>query len=200
VREDRGALDVPYLRGLGADETLGQERSLAYMLDGTRSTIGWSTLPAALPRPSPTSRSAAPETSDVPDRVRYQFTGRERDTDWLYYYRAGTTTRGSRGFFSRIRSPRRRRQSVCVRRNNPLSFIDPSGLRTYAAHGCCQSAESLEKWGPSPRLSETPIPMSECSRERMIFFNVSLDDDSSEALLETILRDLDAQPSRLEKN
>ena len=197
VREDRGGLDVPYLRGLGADETLGQERSLAYMLDGTRSTIGVVDAAGSIAQTFAYEPFGRAETSDAPDRVRYQFTGRERDTDWLYYYRA------------RYYNPRLARflqpdplgraggaNPYAYAANNPLSFIDPSGLRTYAAHGCCQSAESLEKWGPfTTALRDADPDVRMFTWSGMIFFNVFPSTTiPSEALLETILRDLDAQP------
>ena len=88
IRESRHGLDVPYLRGLGADETLGQEQSLAYMIDGTRSTIGLVDSAGSIAQTFAYEPFGLTETSGPPDRARYLFTGRERDADWLYYYRA----------------------------------------------------------------------------------------------------------------
>src|SRR5262249_35786908 len=88
IRESRHGLDVAYRRGLGADETLGQEQSLAYMIDGTRSTIGLVDNTGEIVQTFAYDPFGLTETSGPPDRVRYQFSGRERDADWLYYYRA----------------------------------------------------------------------------------------------------------------
>src|SRR5262249_19073068 len=197
IRESRRGLDVAYLRGLGADETLGQEQSLAYMIDGTRSTIGVVDDAGNIAQTFTYEPFGLGETVGPPDRVRYQFTGRERDADWLYYYRA------------RYYNPRLMRflqpdplgraggsNPYAYAANNPLSYIDPSGLRTYVAHGCCQNAASLQEWGRFTRTLELADPdVQFFSWSSNIFFDViPTTQGPSEALLDKILRDLDSKP------
>src|SRR5207245_11111182 len=79
-------------------------------------------------------------TSGSAERVRYQFTGRERDADWLYYYRA----RYYNARLARFLQPdplglRGEANPYAYAINNPISNIDPSGLRTDIAHGCCSA-------------------------------------------------------------
>ena len=197
IRESRHGLDVPYLRGLGADETLGQEQSLAYMVDGTRSTIGLVDSAGSIAQTFAYEPFGLMETSGPPDRARYLFTGRERDADWLYYYRA------------RYYNPRLMRflqpdplgraggsNPYAYAANNPLSFIDPSGLRTYLAHGCCQDGESRQQWGRFSRTLELADPDIQLfSWSSNIFFDViPTTRRPSDTLLDQILRDLDSKP------
>jgi RHS repeat-associated protein len=197
VRETRGGLDLSYLRGLGADETLGQESALAYLIDGTRSTIGLVDDTGAVTQTFAYEPFGLGQTSGAVDRARYQFTGRERDADWLYYYRA------------RYYSPRLARflqpdplgraggaNLYAYAANNPLSFVDPSGLRTYTVHGCCQNERSLEDWGAFSRKlvgGDPDVRIFDWSGS--IFFDVFPSTGRpSKALLDQILRDLAAEP------
>ena len=197
VHETRGGLDLAYLRGLGVDETLGQEQSLAYMLDGTRSTLGLVDSAGTLVQTFAYEPFGRAQTSGPPARVPYQFTGRERDADWLYYYRARYYHPGLARFLQP--DPLGRGGGVnpyAYAANNPLSFIDPSGLRTYATHGCCQSVESLEAWDRFSRklmLADPDVRVSSWSSR--IFFDVLPSTQTpSDALLEKILRDLEDEP------
>jgi len=197
ARENHGGLEVPYLRGLGADETLGQQRSLAYMIDGTRSTIGLVDNAGNLAQTFTFDPFGRAETSGSADLVRYQFTGRERDADWLYYYRA------------RYYNPRLARflqpdplghaggaNPYVYAANNPLSFIDPSGLRTYTAHGCCQDLESRRDWARfSRQLISADPDVRIFNWSGRIFFDIfPSTKTASDALLTQILRDLENQP------
>ena len=197
VRETRAAVDVAYLRGLGADETLGQEQSLAYMLDGTRSTIGIVDNAGTLVQTLAYEPFGRAETSGPPDRVRYQFTGRERDTDWLYYYRARYYHPGLARFLQPDALGRAGGVNpYAYAANNPLSFLDPSGLRTYAAHGCCQSGDSLEAWdrfGRTLGLADPDVRVFQWS-SRLFFDVIPSTKTPTEALLDTILRDLEDAP------
>jgi RHS repeat-associated protein len=197
IRENRGGLDLSYLRGLGADETLGQERSTSYMIDGTRSTIGLVDDAGNVAQTFAYEPFGLAETSGSPDHVRYQFTGREHDADWLYYYRA------------RYYSPRLARflqpdplghaggaNPYAYAANNPLSFIDPSGLRTYSAHGCCQSAKSRQAWvafADDLRSADPDVRVFRWS-SRLFFDVIPSTKAPSDALLDQILRDLETQP------
>lgn len=197
LRENRAGLDVAYLRGLGADETLGQEGSLAYLIDGARSTIGLIDVNGAVLQTFAYEPFGRGETSGPVDRVRYQFTGRERDTDWLYYYRA-------RYYHPRLArflqpDPLGRAGGVnayAYAGNDPVSFADPSGLRTYAVHGCCQSPESLNEWyafAGGLRGADPDVRVFKWSGR--IFFDVIPSTKTpSTALLDQILRDLANEP------
>ena len=197
IRESRHGLDVAYLRGLGADETLGQEQSLAYMIDGTRSTIGLVDASGDLVQTFAYEPFGLVETSGLPDRVRYQFTGRERDADWLYYYRARYYNPRLMRFLQPDPLGRAGGANLyAYAANNPLSFIDPSGLRTYVAHGCCQNAESLNTWSDFVGALTFADPDIRFFRwSSRIFFDVIPSTKTpSDALLDTILRDLESQP------
>ena len=197
VHETRGGLDLAYLRGLGVDETLGQEQSLAYMLDGTRSTLGLVDSAGTLVQTFAYEPFGRAQTSGPPARVPYQFTGRERDADWLYYYRARYYHPGLARFLQP--DPLGRGGGVnpyAYAANNPLSFIDPSGLRTYLAHGCCQNAESLNSWGDLRAdlvFADPDVRLFGWS-SRIFFDVVPSTRTPSDALLERILRDLESQP------
>lgn len=197
ARDSSAGVDIPYLRGLGTDETLGQERSLAYMIDGRRSTIGLADAGGGLAQTFAYEPFGHASTDGDPDRVRYQFTGRERDTDWLYYYRA------------RYYAPRLARflqpdplgragggNPYVYAANNPLSFVDPSGLRTYAAHGCCQNAKSRKEWSDFATGLENWDPDVRVFRwSSSIFFDIFPSAKTpSDALVDQIVRDLEARP------
>jgi RHS repeat-associated protein len=129
--------------------------------------------------------------------VRYQFTGRERDADWLYYYRA------------RYYSPRLARflqpdpigraggvNPYAYAGNNPLLFVDPSGLRTYTVHGCCQNPGSRGDWWDfSRQLGDADPDVHVFTWSSSIFFDVfPSTKTASEALVDQILRDLADRP------
>ena len=197
IRESRHGLDVAYLRGLGADETLGQEQSLTYLIDGTRSTIGLVDGSGNLVQTFAYEPFGVAETSGPPDRVRYQFTGRERDADWLYYYRARYYNPRLMRFLQPDPLGRAGGANVyAYAANNPLSFIDPSGLRTYVAHGCCQNAESRRQWGTFTETLQSADPdVQFFSWSSSVFFDViPTTKQPSDALLDQILRDLDSKP------
>jgi len=196
-RDSSAGVDIPYLRGLGTDETLGQERSLAYMIDGRRSTIGLADAGGGLAQTFAYEPFGRASTDGDPDRVRYQFTGRERDTDWLYYYRA------------RYYAPRLARflqpdplgragggNPYVYAANNPLSFVDPSGLRTYVIHGCCQSAQSAADLATFSRALEGGDPdVRTFYWSSNIFFDVFPSTKTpSRTLFDDIVRDLEARP------
>ncbi len=195
VRENRGGLELPYLRGLGADETLGQERSLAYMIDGVRSTIGLVDDAGDVAQTfvyEPFGRAA---TSGSAERVRYQFTGRERDADWLYYYRA----RYYNPRLARFLQPdplglRGEANPYAYAINNPIANIDPSGLRTYIAHGCCNpNMTPIQDFRTTMQTSDPDIRFFNWSSK--LFFDVIPSSKTpSDAMLQQILRDLQNEP------
>ena len=191
LREHRNSLDIAYLRGLGADETLGQERSLAYMIDATRSTIGLVDDAGVVIQTFAYDPFGAVETSGSADRVRYQFTGRERDADWLYYYRA----RYYSPTLMRFLQPdplgiRGEPNAYAYAMNSPITHIDPSGLRTYIAHGCCNpNLDAVRDFGAALRSIEPDIRYFDWSSK--LFFDVIPSSKTpSDAMLDRIVRDL----------
>ena len=192
-----GGLDLAYLRGLGADETLGQDPALAYVIDGTRGTIGLVDGAGNVTQTIAYEPFGRAETTGSPDGVRYQFSGRERDTDWLYYYRA----RYYNPHLARFLQPDPLGHAgganpYVYAANNPLSFIDPSGLRTYTVHGCCQSTESRERWATfSNELIASDPDVRVVNWSGRIFFDVVPSTKAaSDALVDQIIRDLESQP------
>ena len=195
VRESRGGLDVSYLRGFGADDTLGQEGSLGYMIDGTRSTIGLVDPTGSLAQTFAYEPFGRAVTTGDPARVRYQFTGRERDTDWLYYYRA----RYYAPRLARFLQPdplglRGEPNPYAYARNNPITNVDPSGLRTYLVHGCCgPDMKAVYEFKSALEPFDSDVRVFTWSSS--IFFDVIPSTKTpSSALLDRILRDLQDEP------
>ncbi len=195
VRENRGGLELPYLRGLVTDETLGQERSLAYMIDGVRSTIGLVDDAGDVAQTFAYEPFGRADTSGSAERVRYQFTGRERDADWLYYYRA----RYYNPRLARFLQPdplglRGEANPYAYAINNPIANIDPSGLRTYIAHGCCNpNMTPIQDFRTTMQTSDPDIRFFNWSSK--LFFDVIPSSKTpSDAMLQQILRDLQNEP------
>ena len=136
VRESRVGGDVLYLRGLAVDQQFYENQDTGYLLDGSQTTIALVDAGGALSQSFTYEPFGRTETTGDPDRVRYQFTGRERDSADLYYFRA------------RYYSPRLGRfiqpdplglaagvNLYAYASNDPISLIDPFGLKTFVAHG-----------------------------------------------------------------
>ena len=195
VRETRGTVELAYLRGLGADETLGQEERLAYMIDGARTTIGLVDEAGNVAQTFAYEPFGRSETSGVADRARYQFSARERDTDWLYYYRARYySPRLGRFLQSDPLGLRGEPNPYAYALNNPIDNIDPSGLRTYIAHGCCNP-----DLGALGDLRSALLPFDPDVRvftwSSDLFFDVIPSAKTpSDAMLAQIIRDLHDEP------
>jgi RHS repeat-associated protein len=167
------------------------------MIDGMRSKIGLLDHAGTLAQTFAYEPFGRAESSGTTDHVRYQFTGRERDADWLYYYRARYYNPRLGRFLQP--DPLGRAGGVnpyAYAANNPLSFIDPSGLRTYTVHGCCQTVESRGRWAAfSNDLTSGDPDVRLVEWSSRIFFDVFPSTKTpSDALLDRIVRDLANQP------
>jgi RHS repeat-associated protein len=194
VREARGTLELAYLRGLGADETLGQD-GLAYMIDGTRSTIAVVDDAGNIAQTFAYEPFGRAQSSGAADGVRYQFTGRERDTDWLYYYRV----RYYSPPLGRFLQPdplglRGEPNPYAYALNNPVDNLDPSGLRTYIAHGCCNpNMDAVHEFRTALRDFDTDVRLFIWSSD-LLFDVIPTAQTPSKAMLEQIIRDLQDEP------
>jgi RHS repeat-associated protein len=122
-----------YLRGTTPDELFAVDATPA-LTDALGSVVGLvdadGTLRATLGY-EPFGR-----TSSASSATRYGFTGRERETDDLYYYRARYYHAGLGRFISEdplgIAAGV---NSYVYAFNDPVNLVDPTGLRTYVVHG-----------------------------------------------------------------
>jgi RHS repeat-associated protein len=135
------------------------------------------------------------DTSGSAERVRYQFTGRERDADWLYYFRA----RYYNPRLARFLQPdplglRGEANPYAYAINNPIANIDPSGLRTYITHGCCNpNMTPIQDFRTTMQASDPDIRFFNWSSK--LFFDVIPSSKTpSDAMLQQIVRDLQNEP------
>lgn len=95
-----------------------------------------------------TASTASPPT-------RYGFTGRERDGDDLYYYRARYYDPGLARFISE--DPLGLTAGInpyVYAFNDPINLVDPSGLRTYVFHGVWPDRDAFDEFARELRSAD----------------------------------------------
>ncbi len=162
IRDRTGGAEVLYLRGLGPDQTFVREQGAGYLTDATNNTIALTDLAGTIAQTYSYEPFGRTEIAGAAAVNPYQFTGREREGGDLYYYRA------------RYYDPRLGRfiqpdplgllagpNPYAYAENNPVNFLDPSGLRTFVAHGTSTGPgrlrdfqAALEKADPKTKLLE----------------------------------------------
>jgi len=93
--------------------------------------------------------------SDTASPIRYGFTGREREADDLYYYRARYYHAGLGRFLSE--DPLGLAAGVngyVYAFNDPVNVVDPSGLRTYVLHGIWPDRTAFDDFAASLRTAD----------------------------------------------
>jgi RHS repeat-associated protein len=87
--------------------------------------------------------------------TRYGFTGRERETDDLYYYRARYYHAGLGRFISEDPLGLAGGINAYVYAlNDPVNLVDPTGFRTYVLHGIWPDRQALEDFASELRSAD----------------------------------------------
>ena len=145
--------DRSYLRGPTPDELFAVDDTatltdsvgtLVRLVDrdgGTRDTLTY----------EPFGRTASAASSPT----RYGFTGRERDGDDLYYYRARYYDPGLARFISE--DPLGLTAGInpyVYAFNDPINLVDPMGLRTYVFHGVWPDRDAFDEFARELRSAD----------------------------------------------
>jgi RHS repeat-associated protein len=94
-------------------------------------------------------------TSTASTPTRYAFTGRERDGDDLYYYRARYYDPGLGRFLSEDPLGLSAGLNPYVYAfNDPINLVDPSGLRTYVLHGVWPDRDAFDEFARELRSAD----------------------------------------------
>jgi len=126
--------------------------------------------------------------------LRYGFTGREREGDDLYYYRARYYHAGLGRFVSEDPLGLAAGVNAYVYAfNDPVNGVDPSGLRTYVLHGVWPDRSAFEDFAASLRTADPhtrTLPWSGSLFGGVIPSTQAV----ATQLMHQILADLDADP------
>jgi RHS repeat-associated protein len=126
--------------------------------------------------------------------LRYGFTGRERDGDDLYYYRARYYHAGLGRFVSEDPLGLAAGVNAYVYAfNDPVNVVDPTGLRTFVLHGVWPDRTAFDEFAVSLRTADPhtrTLPWS-----GSLFGGVIPSTQAAATqLMHQILADLDADP------
>ena len=142
-----------YLRGTTPDElfAIDEAAALADSLGSLRRLVdpdgGVTDALTYEPFGRATSTASAP--------TRYAFTGRERDGDDLYYYRARYYDPGLARFLSEDPLGLTAGLNPYVYAfNDPINLVDPSGLRTYVLHGVWPDRDAFDEFARELRSAD----------------------------------------------
>ena len=181
-----------YLRGITPDELFAVDDatpivdglgSIIRLLDRdgrVRDVIGY----------EPFGRTVS--TAAVP--IRYGFTGRERDGDDLYYYRARYYHAGLGRFVSEDPLGLAAGVNAYVYAfNDPVNVVDPTGLRTYVLHGIWPDRAAFDDFAAALRTADPHTRVLPWSGS--LFGGVVPSTQAAATqLMQQILSDLDADP------
>ena len=181
-----------YLRGTTPDEL--------FTVDGmTALTDGLGSLLALVDTDGNTRETLTYEPFGSTDAAptpltRHGFTGRERDAPDLYYYRARYYDAALGRFISEDPlGPVAGINAYVYAFNDPVNFVDPTGLRTYVLHGVWPDREAFAEFARALRSAD--------ARTRTLPWNgqifggvVPSTQNVAASLMTEILQDLQANP------
>jgi RHS repeat-associated protein len=181
---------LAYLRGASPDElfTVG---AASVLVDGAGSLmrlVDVESTPAAAAAYEPFGRASGPSVS------RYGFTGREREEDDLYYYRARYYHARLGRFISE--DPLGLLAGVngyVYALNDPVNQVDPTGLRTYVLHGVWPDRAAFDDFAASLRTAD-PTARALSWNGQLVGGVLPSTSGVAAPLMQQILADLDAQP------
>jgi RHS repeat-associated protein len=125
---------------------------------------------------------------------RYGFTGRERETDDVYYYRARYYHATLGRFLSE--DPLGLGAGVngyVYASNDPVNLADPAGLRTYVLHGVWPDRAAFDDFAAALRTAD-PATRALPWSGRVLGGVIPSTAGVAAPLMQQILADLDAQP------
>jgi len=194
VRELQPGGEVSYLRGLGPDQTLLQGQATSYLTDATNNTIALVDATGAITQEYIYEPFGKTFTSGSLENNRYQFTGRERESGDLYYYRARYYHTG----LARFIQPDPLGLLAGINfytyvENSPINFVDPTGLRTYVAHGIWSGPSAFEGFRRALRSVEPDVRLVEWSGN-LFGDTIPSTAEASNDLLWEILHSLNHEP------
>jgi RHS repeat-associated protein len=194
IRELQPGGEVSYLRGLGPDQTLVQAHRVAYISDAINNTIAVMDATGAIIQEYSYDSFGRTFTAGSLETNRYQYTGRERESGDLYYYRARYYDAGLArfiqpdplGFLAGV-------NFYVYVGNSPVNFLDPTGLRTYVVHGIWSGPAAFEDFRLALLNAEPDIRLVEWSGN-LLGDTIPTTAEASSNLMRRILRELEQQP------
>ena len=142
-----------YLRGTEPDELFATGEA-AVLADSVRSVLRLVDTDGAV-EDALTYEPFGRTTGTTSRRPRYGFTGRERDHDDLYYYRARYYHAGLARFISEDPLGLVAGVNAYVYAfNDPVNLVDPAGLRTYVLHGIWPDRAAFDDFAVALRSAD----------------------------------------------
>jgi RHS repeat-associated protein len=181
-----------YLRGTAPDELFAVDGAAA-MTDELGSLLRLVDRDGVV-REALTYEPFGRTTSTAAPASRYGFTGRERDTDELYYYRARYYDARLGRFISE--DPLGLAAGInpyVYAFNDPVNLADPTGLRTYVLHGVWPDRAAFEDFAVALRAAD-PGTRTLPWNGRMFGGVLPSTHSVGNELVRNILADLDTAP------
>ncbi len=193
IRERTAGAEIVYLRGLGMDQTFFRGQEAGYLTDATNNTIALTDRAGNIGQTYSYEPFGRTETTGPAAVNTYQYTGREREGGDLYYYRARYYHAG----LGRFIQPDplgllAGSNPYAYAENNPVNFLDPSGLRTYVAHGTSSGPGRLDEFRAALHKADPKTKVLEWSGK--LTETVPSTDVPAAELFNKIIADLQADP------
>jgi len=164
------------------------------LTDATNNTIALVNVAGAITQEYSYEPFGKTFTSGSLENNRYQFTGRERESGDLYYYRARYYHTGLARFIQP--DPLGLLAGInfyAYVENSPINFLDPTGLRTYVVHGIWSGPGAFRDFRRELEKVEPDVRLARWSGN-LLADTISSTSEASNDLLWEILHALNQEP------